>query len=149
MKTKLLSSAFAFLAGCVVMSFTIGDNDNTVIAQESQAKEAAADERLFMLNVLWFKEDGGAEKYMEYMKAAGPFVAKYGGKSDQAYVPVANMIGEFDADLIFFVEWPNRAAFLGLVQDPEYKKISHLRGEAIVDSLLIQCSPMDAAGLGE
>ena len=97
------------------------------------------DERLFMLNVLWFKPDGGAEKYNEYLKAAGPFVLKHGGKSDGRYEPEANIIGKFDADLVFFVEWPNQKTFLEFIQDPGYKAISHLRGEAIRDSLLIRC----------
>lgn len=92
-----------------------------------------------MLNVLWFKPDGGAEKYAEYMAAAGPFVAQYGGKSDGAYAPETNIIGEFDADLVFFVEWPNLKAFTEFAQDPGYQAVSHLRGEAIRDSLLIRC----------
>ena len=106
------------------------------------AQEAAAnDERVFMLNVLWFKEDGGADKYNEYIQAATPFVVKHGGSGGQAYIPEQAMIGEFDADLFFVVEWPNMEAFLGLVQDPGYLKISHLREEAIADSLLIRCKP--------
>lgn len=31
-----------------------------------------ADEKVYMLNALWFKKDGGAEKYAEYAAAAGP-----------------------------------------------------------------------------
>lgn len=92
-----------------------------------------------MLNVLWFKPDGGAEKYNEYLKAAGPFVAKHGGKPDGAYVPEANIIGKFDADLVFFVEWPSQKAFADFIEDPGYQSVSHLRSEAIRDSLLIRC----------
>jgi len=106
-----------------------------------QAQEAAGDEHVFMLNVLWFKEDGGAEKYGEYIAAATPFVEKLGGKSTQAFVPEQALIGEFDADMFFVVEWPNQAAFMSLVGDPGYQKISHLRDEAITDSLLIRCKP--------
>lgn len=107
---------------------------------KADAQEAAeSDEHVFMLNVLWFKEDGGAEKYAEYMAAAGPFAAKHGASAGQAYVPEQAMIGEFDADLFFIVEWPNMDAFLGLIADPGYQKISHLRDEAIRDSLLIRC----------
>ena len=110
---------------------------------EAQVADEATqtDERIFMLNVLWFKEDGGAEKYAEYIAAASPFVAKHGGKSDGAYIPQQAMIGEFDADLFFVVEWPNQAAFMALVSDPEYLKINHLREEAIRDSLLVRCIP--------
>ena len=105
---------------------------------ESQVAHAL-DQRFFMLNALWFKPDGGAEKYDEYLKAAGPFVKKHGGKPHQAYVPQAALIGEFDADLVFFVEWPDQKAFTEFIQDPGYRAISHLRTEAIRDSLLIRC----------
>jgi uncharacterized protein (DUF1330 family) len=104
-----------------------------------QQVTSSKDERLYMLNVLWFKQEGGAEKYQEYIRAAGPYVAKHGGKSDGAYVPDANIIGEFDADLVFFVEWPNLNAFTEFIQDPGYQTISHLRTEAIRNSLLVRC----------
>ena len=110
--------------------------------EDGSAEARAKDERVFMLNALWFKPAGGAEKYREYMQAAGPFVAKHGASSPGAYVPEAALIGEFDADLVFFVEWPNEAAFLKLIADPGYQAISHLREEAIKDSLLIRCRPL-------
>ena len=67
-------------------------------------------------------------------------MAKHGGKSDGAYVPEANIIGKFDADLVFFVEWPNQKAFTEFIQDPGYRAVSHLREQAIRDSLLIRCT---------
>jgi len=107
---------------------------------DARAAEPAAvtEESFFMFNALWFKADGGAAKYAEYLQAAGPFVAKHGGKSDASYSPAQALIGEFDADLVFLIEWPNFAAFTSLIQDPDYQAISHLRTEAIVDSLLIR-----------
>ena len=110
-----------------------------IIEGSEQRVTSSKDEQLYMLNVLWFKQEGGAEKYQEYLRAAGPYVAKHGGKSDGAYVPNANIIGEFDADLVFFVEWPNLTAFTEFIQDPGYQAISHLRTEAIRDSLLVRC----------
>lgn len=97
-----------------------------------------------MLNVLWFKADGGAEKYIEYLRAAGPFVAKHGGKLDGMYVPEADIIGHFDADLVFFVEWPSQKTFADFIEDPGYSAVSHLRDEAIKDSLLIRCKKQPA-----
>lgn len=104
----------------------------------ARAAEPSADASFFMFNALWFKEEGGAAKYTEYLQAAGPFVAKHGGNSDASYSPAQALIGEFDADLVFLVEWPNFAAFTGLISDPGYQAISHLREEAIRDSLLIR-----------
>lgn len=126
--------AMSFLA---VIAFVV-----SVAVPASTAQEASTDESFYMFNALWFKEDGGAAKYAEYLQAAGPFVEKHGGKSDDSYAPGQEMIGKFDADLVFLVEWPNLAAFTGLIQDPDYQAISHLRGEAIRDSLLIRFDKM-------
>jgi uncharacterized protein (DUF1330 family) len=65
---------------------------------------------------------------------------KHGGSSDARYVPEMSLIGTFDADLVFFVDWPSQEAFLAFVQDPGYQAIQHLREEAITDSLLIRCT---------
>jgi len=98
-----------------------------------------SDQPIYMLNVLWFKPEGGGERYKEYLKAAGPVSAKYGGKMLTAYVPEAAIIGELDADLVFVVEWPSWDVFQSFVNDPEYQAIRHLREESITNSLLIRC----------
>lgn len=97
------------------------------------------DEKVHMLNVLWFKPDGGAEKYAAYGGAAAPIVARLGGEMIDSYIPELAVIGEWDPDLFFIVEWPNWEAFLQLPQDPDYQKIAHLRDEALSNSLLIRC----------
>lgn len=98
------------------------------------------DEPFSMLNALWFKPEGGAEKYREYMRAAGPLVAQYGGSPNQMYLPQESLIGDFDADLVFFVDWPSQKDFYAFVEDPAYQAIKHLRDEALRDSLLIRCA---------
>lgn len=136
---KRLSNTRAFQAMSFLAVFAFV---SSYVIPSSIAQEASTDESFYMFNALWFKEDGGAEKYAEYLQAAGPFVEKHGGKSDDSYAPGQEMIGKFDADLVFLVEWPNLAAFTGLIQDPGYQAISHLRGEAIRDSLLIRFDKM-------
>ena len=139
------SHVLFFLAGVFVAGGAVRFVDRAAEAQNQAASESQAapqDERLFMLNVLWFKPDGGAEKYREYLQAAGPFAAKHGGKSTGRFVPEANLIGKFDADLVFFVEWPNLKSFTEFIQDPGYQAINHLRGEAVRDSLLVRCKKL-------
>lgn len=97
---------------------------------------------ILMFNALWFKPDGGEAKYREYMRAAFPIVARHGGKKRTGGTPDKALIGTFDADLIFFVEWPSWAAFKAFVADPDYEAVRHLREEAIRDSLLIRCVPV-------
>ena len=99
----------------------------------------AADERVYMLNALWFRKDGGAERYAEYAAAAAPVVARLGGTLVDGYAPDLALIGEFDPDLLFFVEWPSWDAFTAIGSDPEYLAIAHLREEALDRSLLIRC----------
>ena len=36
------------------------------------------EEPIYMLNALWFKKNGGAENYNEYIQAVLPFVAELG-----------------------------------------------------------------------
>jgi uncharacterized protein (DUF1330 family) len=112
---------------CMVMLASSG------LAQDNQESEP-----FYMFNALWFREDGGAQRYSEYLQAAGPFVSKHGGTANESYVPEQALIGEFDADLVFLVEWPSEEAFSNMVQDPGYQAIAHLREEAIVNSLLIR-----------
>lgn len=96
-----------------------------------------------MLNALWFKPDGGFESYKQYMKAALPIVTKYGGKPvTDLYLPQQNIIGEFDAGLVYFVEWPNWDVFNRFIKDPDYVAIRHLREDAITKSLLIRCDKL-------
>lgn len=99
-------------------------------------------EKVYMLNALWYQPDGGEAKYREYMAAVAPFVVKYGGRKLDGYKPVQSMIGDFDADLVFFVEWPDWDAFMNFVSDPEFlEKAQPLREAAISKSLLIRCAP--------
>jgi uncharacterized protein (DUF1330 family) len=101
-----------------------------------------ADQKIYMLNALWFKKDGGAQKYAEYATAAAPFVEALGGKMLDGFAPDLALIGEWNPDLFFIVEWPNWGAFTQLPQNEGYQKIAHLRDEAIDDSLLIRCNRM-------
>lgn len=99
------------------------------------------DKPVYMLNALWFKPDGGMEKYVEYARAVQPFLEKYGGrKLKETFVPDLAVIGEFDADMIFFVEWPSWEVFQQFAADPEFQEVSKIREAALEKSLLIRCS---------
>jgi uncharacterized protein (DUF1330 family) len=105
-----------------------------------------ADEKIYMLNALWFVKDGGAEKYAEYGAAAAPFVSELGGRMLDGFAPDLSLIGEWDPDLFFIVEWPSWDAFMKLPENDGYKKIAHLREEALENSLLIRCKRMPGMG---
>ena len=102
-------------------------------------------ERIFMFNALWFKPDGGREKYREYFQAAGPILKKYGGRPiTPRLAPERAVIGEFDADMVFIVEYPDWNSFVRFTNDPEYKEnVFPLREAAVEKSLLIRCRPTE------
>ena len=100
------------------------------------------DKPFLMLNALWYKPDGGRAMYTQYLKAAQLFVEQTGAKAVNIAVPGVALIGEFDADLVFFVEYPNKQAFLDLINNPDYQAVAHLREEAIIKSLLVPCFPI-------
>ena len=110
-----------------------------------ETEQRMADGKIYMLNALWFKKDGGAAKYAQYAAAAEPFVRELGGRLVESYVPDMALIGKWDPDLFFVVEWPSWEAFTRLPENPGYQKISHLREEALEDSLLIRCQSTPGA----
>lgn len=96
---------------------------------------------IYMLNVLWFKADGGKEKYRDYGEAVAPLTAKAGAELVEGlYVPEESLIGEWDPDLIFFVKYPSKEAFDTMIKSPEYAKVAPLREAALEKSLLLRCN---------
>ena len=98
-----------------------------------------ADEAIYMLNSLWFKEDGGEAKYGEYIARASPVVDRLGGEMMSQFRPVEALQGDFNPDLIFVIRWPSIEAFQALIADLEYQAIAHLRTEAIERAVLTRC----------
>lgn len=96
-------------------------------------------EAIFMMNVLWFKKDGGLKKYMEYGAAVAPLLEAAGAEIKENYSPEESLIGDWDPDLFFVVRYPSKAAFESMISSPEYAKIMHLREDALENSLLVRC----------
>jgi uncharacterized protein (DUF1330 family) len=109
----------------------------------------AADGPVFMLNLLEFLPDGGAERYAEYGVAVAPLLEKVGARPVFAAQRAEDLIGEGRWDLMVVVEYPTRQAFLDMVSSPEYQAIAHLRTEALRRSELRAMDSFDvAAGAG-
>ena len=102
-------------------------------------------EPIFMLNVLWFKKDGGLQKYMEYGAAVAPLLEVAGAEVKDNYSPEESLIGDWDPDAFFVVRYPSKAAFESMISSPEYAEVMHLREEALENSLLIRCKPFSWA----
>jgi uncharacterized protein (DUF1330 family) len=107
-----------------------------------------------MLNLLRFKAraDGidaadqisGAEAYQRYAVAAGEFLVRAGGRVLFAGDAQESVIGpeEGEWDLLLCVQYPSRQAFLTMISDPAYLKISRHRTAALADSRLVACRQM-------
>lgn len=109
----------------------------------------AGDGPVFMLNLLEFRPEGGAERYAEYGGAVAPLLARAGGKPIFAGTPSESLIGEGSWDLMVLVSYPTRQAFLDMVSSPEYQAIEHLRTDAVVRSELRAMDAVDTDTLGE
>jgi uncharacterized protein (DUF1330 family) len=113
--------------------------------QEAMAAfaERASEGPVYMLNLLEFQPEGGAERYAEYGAAVTPLFEKVGGKPIFAGQPAEHLIGEGSWDLMVLVSYPTRQSFLDMVSSPEYQAIEHLRSESLLRSELRAMDAID------
>ena len=94
----------------------------------------------------------GLEAYRAYGRTTAPIFARLGGRQVWAGKPQVMVTGpQGEAwDLAFIAEYPNAAAFLAMVADPEYREFVKHRTAAVADSRLLRLSPIEpGAGFGE
>ena len=97
------------------------------------------DKRVFMLHAMWFKPEDGLEQYNEYLKLAVPMIEEVGGRKLRSLEPDRALVGEFDADLVFFVEYPSWEAYKKFVNSAEHHKIAYMRESAVDKMILVKC----------
>lgn len=92
-----------------------------------------------MLNLLRFGEDGGRERYAEYLAVATPIVARFGAE----IVYVGNGLPALSAepgqawDAVALVRYPNRRAFVDMAMDADYRdKAAPMREAALAEAVL-------------
>ncbi len=109
-----------------------------------------ADEPVFMLNLLKFKEkasydDGedisGREAYYRYASAFGKMVQAQGVETIFGGSANAFLIGQGDGewDAVAIVKYPNAQAMFDAVSSDEYRKIHKHRRAGLAGQLLISC----------
>lgn len=103
---------------------------------------SATTEQLYVFNALWFRKDGGAARYREYLEEIAPLLAEHGGRPIAGYRPTGQLEGSFDPDLFGAVEWSGDAAFRGFLNDPHYREVAHLRDQAIERAVLLPCGAL-------
>lgn len=94
----------------------------------------------------------GLEAYRAYGRTTAPIFARLGGRQVWAGRPEVMVTGpQAEAwDLAFIAEYPNAAAFLAMVSDPEYREFVKHRTAGVADSRLLRLAPLEpGAGFGE
>jgi len=94
----------------------------------------------------------GLEAYRAYGRTTAPIFARLGGRQVWAGKPQVMVTGPQDEawDLAFIAEYPNAAAFLAMVADPEYREFVKHRTAGVADSRLLRLSPIEPGeGFGE
>ena len=88
----------------------------------------------------------GAEAYRRYMAARGLVFARFGGSILWKGEPQLVLIGpDSEAwDMAFVARYPDAAAFLAMIADPEYRQAVIHRQAAVQTSRLIRIAPADS-----
>lgn len=122
-------------------------------------KSLPRDVPINMLNLLKFNESAqypadhpnashgwsGHRAFQEYGKTSGPIFKRVGGTIIWRGEMEAMVIGPADRswDIVFIARYPNSAAFLEMVTDPEYQKAVVNRQAAVKTSRLIRFKPLE------
>jgi len=105
----------------------------------------AEDDRgpVVMLNLLRFAGEEGRASYERYGKAVVPHLEKVGASVIYAGDCSTALVGPegHDWDALLVVRYPSRGAFLEMIKDPDYQKITHLRSEGLQEAVLQATRP--------
>lgn len=97
-----------------------------------------------MINLLRYDGEQGRESYRRYGEAAAAFLAQAGGRVLYAGECDRQLAGPEDApawETMLLVEYPSRSAFVTMISDPEYQKITPLRAQGLEAAVLQPTRP--------
>ena len=89
----------------------------------------------------------GEQAYHEYMRTIRPVLERAGGRIAWAgaFGCVVTGPADWPWDETFVMSYPNAAAFMGMVKDPDYAPVVVHRQAAVADSRLVRFSPQASA----
>jgi len=90
---------------------------------------------LVLAQLLRFNE-GGRDRYLQYSLAAQPVLTQMGAQVLYAGECTEALIGD-RWDALVLVRYPSRAAYLGLLADPAFQSIAHLRRAALREAVML------------
>ena len=103
-----------------------------------------------MLNLMKFapraddEPKTGEGQYMDYGRAVAEMIEARGGRVVWMGRPHCTFIGgeHDDWDMAAIIEYPSKDAFVEMISNPDYAKISKDRSGGLVNSALIPCKPL-------
>ncbi len=123
-------------------------------------KALPRDTPIHMLNLVRFRETAaypeghpladkgltGADAYREYMRTIQPVLERSGGHIVWAGAFEAMVTGpaEWEWDETFVMAYPDAAAFMGMVKDPDYAPVVVHRQAAVATSRLVRFAPRES-----
>ncbi len=111
--------------------------------QRALLAELPPEDPVVMINLLQFKQPGGAAHYERYARDVGPHLTAVGARPLYAGTAQAFVIGEGPRpwwDAILVVEYPTPAAFLAMVTSEAYSEVHVHRAAALERAELIATS---------
>lgn len=105
------------------------------------------DSPIVMLNLLRFAPEGGRATYLTYLQMARPILARFGARilfgGDGLPVLTTGPAPRWDGSLL--VQYPSRAAFKAMVDDPEYQLAFKVGAASLAEIVLQPMKPMAGA----
>jgi len=98
------------------------------------------------------KDLTGLDAYRAYGRTTAAIFQRLGGRQVWAGKPQVMVTGPQGEvwDLAFIAEYPNSAAFLAMVSDPDYREFVKHRTAGVADSRLLRLDPLEPGeGFGE
>lgn len=126
----------------------MNDTLETTLEQITALTARPADAPLLMVNLLKFKQPGGAERYLQYGEEVAPHLERVGATIRYGGTAPGVVIGQGERpwwDAILIVEYPTPAAFVDMVSTEAYARVHEHRAAALDRGDLIATSTWSLA----
>ncbi len=134
---KLLLASMIMGAGFTVLgtvSASASAGQGPTVSQQASMKQAQlmfSKDKVYELAYVSIIPGMEGQVFKDYFPKALPLAAKYGGKSMGMLAVPGVQDGNKQAQMVAIFEWPSVDAWFALHDDPEFKKIVHIRDEAL------------------
>ncbi len=121
---------FILMTTVMTLSGAVANSDGD---KEENSKKLKS-KKYYQVVFIWVKDP---EKFQKYGQLMGPIVSKYGGAGERIITPVSSFYGGKTGKnmepphMVNIVYYDSKESYKSFSNDPEFKKIVHLRDESI------------------